>query len=88
MGIVLKAEKEKDEDGVPVTPGQVSQAVLQRFIFSLLQTQHQQRWECLFFIGTGASRGHENKHLLLLKQTNKKKSQGKANYNHLKYINM
>lgn len=33
MGVVLKAEKEMDEDGVPVTPGEVPQALLQRFIF-------------------------------------------------------
>lgn len=44
MGVVLKEEKEKDEYGVPVTPGEVSQAVLQRFIFSCYNHSISKDW--------------------------------------------
>lgn len=55
MGVVLKAEKEKDEDGVPVTAGEASQAVFQRFIFPCCKHSISKDGECLFLIGTGAN---------------------------------
>lgn len=61
MGIVLKAEKEKNEDGVPeqgVHLGKRHRHCSQRFTFFPLQTQHQQRCEGTgsnLLVGTGSN---------------------------------